>query len=46
MIEDEGLQEIFTGTHGDPIRTCDRLIAESLDRGGEDNVTVVVIAHP
>jgi protein phosphatase len=46
MIEDENVQEIFTGTHGDPIHTCERLIAESLDRGGEDNITVVVIAHP
>jgi protein phosphatase len=45
MIEDEDIQNIFIAEKGDPIRTCDRLINESLDHGGADNVTVVVIAH-
>jgi len=45
MIDDDDLLKIFTETHKDPIRTCDRLIAESLDRGGEDNVTVIVVVH-
>lgn len=45
MMEDEDIQDIFLAGKGDPIRTCDRLISESLDRGGADNVTVVVIAH-
>jgi len=45
MMEDDDIQNIFTAGKGDPIRTCDRLISESLDRGGTDNVTVVVIAH-
>jgi PPM family protein phosphatase len=45
MMEDDDIQDIFTAGKGDPIRTCDRLINESLDRGGTDNVTVVVIAH-
>ncbi|MBH0177060.1 MAG: serine/threonine-protein phosphatase [Nitrospira sp.] len=45
MMEDDDIQDIFTAGKGDPIRTCDRLINESLDRGGIDNVTVVVIAH-
>lgn len=45
MMEDEDIQESFIAEKGDPIRTCDRLISESLDRGGADNVTVVVIAH-
>lgn len=46
MLEDDDIRDIFTKSKGDPILTCDRLIAESLDRGGEDNVTVIVIAHP
>jgi serine/threonine protein phosphatase PrpC len=45
MMEDDDIQDIFKAGKGDPIRTCDRLIGESLDRGGTDNVTVVVIAH-
>ncbi len=45
MMEDGDIQDIFIAGKGDPIRTCDRLISESLDRGGTDNVTVVVIAH-
>jgi protein phosphatase len=46
MLQDDDIRDIFTETKGDPIWTCDRLIAESLEHGGEDNVTVVVIAHP
>jgi protein phosphatase len=46
MLEDDDIRDIFIKAKGDPIRTCDRLIEESLDRGGEDNVTAVVIAHP
>jgi len=46
MLSDDDIRGMFTKAKGDPIRTCDRLIAESLKRGGEDNVTVVVIAHP
>lgn len=45
MLEDNDIQDIFISGTGDPIRICDRLISESLDRGGIDNVTVVVIAH-
>jgi protein phosphatase len=46
MLQDDDIRDIFTETKGDPIWACDRLIAESLEHGGEDNVTVVVIAHP
>jgi protein phosphatase len=46
MLEDDEIRDVFTKVKSDPIRVCDRLIAESLERGGEDNVTVVVIAHP
>ena len=44
MLEDEDIRKICSRDHGDPIRTCDSLIDESLNRGGADNVTVVVIA--
>jgi protein phosphatase len=46
MIEDDDILKVCVESQGDPIRTCDRLIAEALDRGGEDNVTVVVVARP
>ncbi len=46
MLEDEQIESIFAETAGDPTHTCNRLIRESLERGGEDNVTVVVVAHP
>jgi len=46
MLEDHEIQDTLRKAHGDPIRACDLLISESLARGGEDNVTVVVIAHP
>lgn len=46
MLEDREIAAVFAKGEGDPIRICDRLIDESLRRGGEDNVTVVVIAHP
>lgn len=46
MLNDHDIQTILTHAKGDPIRACDRLITQSLERGGEDNVTAVVIAHP
>jgi protein phosphatase len=45
MLEDDDIRNICLNAHGDPIRICDGLINESLDRGGRDNVTVVVVAH-
>ncbi len=44
MLEDNDIQDIFMAGKSDPIQICDRLISEALDRGGTDNVTVVVIA--
>ncbi len=45
MLEDQDIQRILCD--GDPIPSslCDRLITAALDRGGEDNVTVVIIAY-
>ena len=44
MLEDEQIASILAETIGNPTHACDRLIKESLERGGEDNVTVIVIA--
>ena len=46
MLEDNDIREMCLHANGDPILACDSLIAESLARGGKDNVTVVAIAHP
>ncbi len=46
MLEDRDIEQSLAAAKGDPIRACDSLIAGALARGGEDNVTVVVIAHP
>lgn len=45
MLEDDDIRDICSGATGDPTKTCDLLIAESLKRGGKDNVTVVVITR-
>ena len=45
MLEDDDIQNICRTTQGDPTRTCDSLITESLHRGGVDNVTVVVTSQ-
>lgn len=45
MLDDEQIQDICSITHGDPTQTCQSLITASLDRGGTDNVTVLVIGH-
>ena len=46
MLEDADIAAIMARAQGDPIRICDGLIEESLARGGEDNVTVIVVAQP
>ena len=45
MLEDDDIQRILSSHDVDPIRLCHHLVSEALDRGGEDNVTVVVVAH-
>ena len=46
MLDDPAIADIMTHAQGDPIRICDRLIDHSLTRGGEDNVTVIVVTAP
>jgi protein phosphatase len=45
MVDDHRIREICSETQGDPFHVCDSLIAASLDCGGLDNVTVVVVGH-
>lgn len=44
MLEDEEIRTVFAAGELDPTQVCNRLITASLDRGGEDNVTVVMVA--
>ena len=44
MLEDEDIRTVFDAGELDPTQVCNRLVTAALDRGGEDNVTVVVIA--
>lgn len=43
MLTDAAMASIISRADGDPDRTCHNLIDEALHRGGEDNVTVVVV---
>ncbi|MDR4466322.1 MAG: protein phosphatase 2C domain-containing protein [Nitrospira sp.] len=45
MLEDDDIQRILSVSDVDPTDLCHRLVNAALDRGGEDNVTVVVVAH-
>jgi serine/threonine protein phosphatase PrpC len=45
MVEDGAIHNIFTEAEHDPTHLCHRLVTTALDHGGEDNVTVVVVAH-
>ncbi|HEX5544868.1 MAG TPA: Stp1/IreP family PP2C-type Ser/Thr phosphatase [Nitrospira sp.] len=44
MLEDEDIRTVFAAGELDPAQVCNRLVTAALDRGGEDNVTVVVVA--
>jgi len=38
----EDIQRIVTGNNGDLVKACEALVQEANDRGGEDNITVVL----
>ena len=43
MLDDVAIASILSRTNGDPHRACHDLIEQALRRGGEDNVTVIVV---
>ena len=44
MLDDAAIAAVLSRAHGDPHRVCHDLIDQALTRGGEDNVTVIVVA--
>ena len=44
MLDDSAITSVLSGAKGDPQRACHELIEQALNRGGEDNVTVIVVA--
>ena len=44
MLEDAAITSVLSRVHGDPKQACHDLIEQALNRGGEDNVTVIVVA--
>jgi protein phosphatase len=45
MLEDAAIASILSCANDDPHRACHTLIEEALKRGGEDNVTVIVVGQ-
>jgi serine/threonine protein phosphatase PrpC len=45
MLEDATIASILSSANGNPHRACHDLIEQALSRGGEDNVTVIVVAY-
>lgn len=45
MLEDADIASILARSQLNPRRACHELVEEALDRGGEDNVTVIVCAY-
>jgi len=44
MLEDAAIASVLSRARGDPNQACHDLIEQALNRGGEDNVTVIVVA--
>ncbi|THI86026.1 MAG: Stp1/IreP family PP2C-type Ser/Thr phosphatase [Nitrospira sp. CG24A] len=44
MLEDAAIASVLSCANDDPRQACHNLIEEALKRGGEDNVTVIVVA--
>ncbi len=44
MLDDSAIASVLSGANGDPQRACHALVEQALTRGGEDNVTVIVVA--
>ena len=45
MLDDDEIASVLSRTQRNPRRACHDLVEEALDRGGEDNVTVIVCAY-
>ena len=45
MLEDASIASLLSRANGNPQRACHDLIEQALASGGEDNVTVIVVAH-
>jgi serine/threonine protein phosphatase PrpC len=45
MLADSAIASVLSRANGDPHRACHDLIEQALSRGGEDNVTVIVVAY-
>jgi protein phosphatase len=45
MLEDAAIASVLSRANGNPNRACHDLIEQALNRGGIDNVTVIVVAY-
>jgi protein phosphatase len=45
MLTDAAITSVLSCANDDPYQACHNLIEEALKRGGEDNVTVIVVGQ-